>query len=397
MKRVCVVGLGYVGLPLADLCFKKGYDVYGLEVAGHKVSAIRESHPHIKLNEANSLSADVVLICVPTPVDENNYPDMHYIKDAVNKIVTELGSNKPLIVLESTVNPFVSRKIMLPIFEEKGFVVGRDFYLAHCPERIDPGNLQWPLEKVPRVVGTITKEGLDVASEFYRNILEAEVYPMESIEAAEMVKIYENSFRAVNIAFANEMAIVMQNLNLDVKEVIDAVKTKPYGLDICKPGPGVGGHCIPVDPFYLISESQKRGHNPKFLRHAMEVNHYMPQYTVNLLVQALNEIGKSLRGSRIGCLGVAYKKDVNDLRGSPALDVLEKIKGMGAELLVHDPYVPEYNNASAEEVMACDAVMLLTNHTRFNSLDFSSVPVVIDSRNVLDKKKLRGVYKGIGR
>jgi len=210
-------------------------------------------------------------------------------------------------------------------------------------------------------------------------------------------KIYENSLRAVNIAYANEMAIVMQNLKLDAKEVIGGVKTKPFGLDLCFPGPGVGGHCIPVDPFYLIEESQKRGFDPSFLRRAMRVNNYMPTYTVSLLTHAMNDVGKSVNGSTIGILGVSYKKNVGDLRESPALDIIKKIKRLGGVLKVYDPYVASHTNATVEDVMRCDAVMLLTNHDTFSHLDFSNVPVVIDGRNVIDKKNISGVYKGIGR
>ncbi|MBS3073043.1 nucleotide sugar dehydrogenase [Candidatus Pacearchaeota archaeon] len=396
-KSVCVIGLGYVGLPLALLSVEKGYTVYGLEVHEKKIDFIKQNYPQILLNHPFALKANIVIIAVPTPVDERKMPDLTDVKNACSMIAENLDHAGRLIILESTVNPFVSRKIMLPIFEEKGFKEGRDFYLAHCPERIDPGNKRWDVSNIPRVVGGISDEALKRAINYYKDILSGEVMSMSSIEAAEMTKIYENSLRAVNIAFANEMAIVMQNMKLDVKEVLKGVKTKPFGLDLCNPSCGVGGHCIPVDPFYLIEESMKRGFDPRFLATAMKVNGYMPSYTVSLLMHAMNDVGKSIRGSTVGMLGVSYKKNVEDLRESPALDIIKKVNSLGAIIKIYDPYIPDYSNSTAEEVLNCDAVMLLTDHDEFLDYDYSKVSVLIDGKNALEPHKIGGVYKGIGR
>lgn len=397
MKSVCVIGLGYVGLPLALLSAEKGYIVYGLENNPQKAEKLRREHTNISINHPDALLSDVIIIAVPTPVDESKNPDLTPVRVACEQVVEKLTGKKQLIILESTVNPFISRKFVLPILESTGFVEGKDFFLAHCPERIDPGNVKWNVSNIPRVVGALHPDGLEKVQAFYQSILSAEVLALSSIEAAEMTKIYENSLRAVNIAFANEMAIVMQNMRLDAKEVIQGVKTKPFGLDMCSPSCGVGGHCIPVDPFYLIDESLKRGFDPSFLRTAMKVNGYMPSYTVSLLTSALNEVGKSVKGTKVGVLGVAYKKNVDDVRESPALDVIKRVRSLGADLKVYDPFLPEYSNATKEEVLACDAVMLLTDHTEFLQYDLSHVPVFIDGKNVLEKHKVGGVYKGIGR
>ena len=396
-KSVCVIGLGYVGLPLALLSVEKGYTVYGLEVSEKKIEFIKQNHPQILLNHSFALKSDIVIIAVPTPIDERKMPDLTDVKNACNSIAENLDHSGRLIILESTVNPFVSRKFMLPIFEAKGFKEGKDFYLAHCPERIDPGNKKWDVSNIPRVVGGISDEAMKRATDFYKSIISGDVISMSSIEAAEMVKIYENSLRAVNIAFANEMAMVMQNLKLDVKEILKGVKTKPFGLDLCYPSCGVGGHCIPVDPFYLIEESIKRGFDPRFLATAMKVNGYMPSYTVSLLMHAMNDIGKSIRGSTIGILGVSYKKNVEDLRESPALEIIKRVNSLGAIIKIYDPFIPEYSNSSSEEVLNCDAVMLLTDHDEFLSYDYSKVHVLIDGKNVLEPNKIGGVYKGIGR
>ncbi len=396
-KSVCIIGLGYVGLPLALLSVEKGYTVYGLELNEKKAEQIRQKHPQILVNHPFALKSNIVIIAVPTPVDERKMPDLTDVKNACNSIAENLDHSGRLIILESTVNPFVSRKLILPIFESKGFKEGRDFYLAHCPERVDPGNMTWNVSNIPRVVGGISDESMKRARDYYKSIVSADVMPLSSIEAAEMVKIYENSFRAVNIAYANEMAIIMQNLKLDVKEILKGVKTKPFGLDMCQPSCGVGGHCIPVDPFYLIDESLKRGFDPKFLSTAMKVNGYMPSYTVSLLMHAMNDIGKSIRGSNVGILGISYKKNVEDLRESPALDIIKKVNSLGATIKIFDPYLPDYSNATAEEILECDAVMLLTDHDEFLDYDYSRVPVVIDGKNALEPHKVGGVYKGIGR
>lgn len=397
MRSVCVIGLGYVGLPLALLSAEKGYTVYGLENNLGKAEKLAQQYTHILINHPDALLSDVIIIAVPTPVDESKNPDLSPVRVACEQIAEKLTSKGQLIILESTVNPFISRKFVLPLLEKKGLHEGKDFFLAHCPERINPGDPKWNVSNIPRVVGALHSDGLEKVKNFYESILSAEVFALSSIEAAEMTKIYENSLRAVNIAFANEMAIIMQNMKLDAKEIILGVKTKPFGLDLCFPSCGVGGHCIAVDPFYLIDESLKRGFDPSFLRIAMRVNGYMPNYTVSLLTHALNEIGKSVKGTKVGILGVAYKKNVDDVRESPALDIIKRVKSLGADLKIYDPFLPEYSTATKEEVLGCDAVLLLTDHSEFLDYDFSGIPVLIDGKNALEKHKVGGVYKGIGR
>jgi UDP-N-acetyl-D-glucosamine dehydrogenase len=396
MRRLCIIGLGYVGSAVAKLANTQGYTVYGLEISPQQCENIRVTQPYIKLNHPDSLQSETIIIAVPTPINEKNMPDLEMVKSAAKKVAQNINKTGQLVVLESTINPSVSRKIILPIFESYGHKVGTDFYLAHCPERINPGS-DWDIADIPRVIGAITSIGLENSLEFYRNILNASVTPLSSIESAEMVKIYENSFRAVNIAFANEMALVNSEFGLDTLEIINGVKTKPFGLDICQPGPGVGGHCIPVDPFYLIEESKARGFEPKFLKHAMEINNYMPRYVTSILIEGLNEISKCIKGSTIGILGVSYKRDVGDTRESPSLKVIDYINKLGGIVHVFDPFLPELSTNSLKEVMACEAIILMTDHSIFKSLDFSNVPVVIDGRNVLDRSKIQGVYRGIGR
>ncbi len=397
MESVCIIGLGYVGLPLALRSLEKGYTVYGLENHPEKIESLQEKYPLLSINSPKALHADIIIIAVPTPIENTKVPNLSHVSIACEDIVENLTGNGQLIILESTVNPFVSRKFVLPILEKNGAIEGKDFFLTHCPERIDPGNLKWNVVNIPRVVGAISPEGLRKAMVFYKTILSGEVFPMSSIESAEMTKIYENSLRAVNIAFANEMAIVMQNMKLDAKEVINAVKTKPFGLDLCFPSCGVGGHCIPVDPFYLIDESLKRGFDPSFLRTAMKINNFMPGYTVSLLTHALNDVGKSVNGSKIGVLGVAYKPNVGDIRESPSLDIIKRIKSLGGNLKIYDPFLPDYSNATKEEVLSADAVLLLTNHNEFLDYDYSKVSVLIDGKNALERHQVGGVYKGIGR
>ena len=397
MGCVCIIGLGYVGLPLALLSAEKGYTVYGLENNTRKAEELSIKYSQLHINHEDALSSEIIIIAVPTPVDESKNPDLTPVRVACEQVADHLTGKGQVVILESTVNPFVSRKFVLPILEKNGYHEGKEFFLAHCPERIDPGNPTWNVSNIPRVIGALSKEGLEKAASFYKSILSAEVQSLSSIESAEMVKIYENSLRAVNIAFANEMAIVMQNMKIDAKEIIQGVKTKPFGLDLCFPSCGVGGHCIPVDPFYLIDESLKRGFDPSFLRTAMRVNGYMPAYTVSLLMHALNDAGRSVKGAKVGVLGVAYKRNVDDVRESPALEILKRVKSLGAELKVYDPFIPEYTDATAEDVLACDAVLLLTDHSEFLQYDYSKIPVVIDGKNALERHRVTGVYKGIGR
>lgn len=400
MKNVCVIGLGYVGLPLAELCLKKGYKVSGLEVDSAKVERISKSHPGIILNEPNSVAnSDIAIICVPTPVDNNKMPDLSCVISATNEVARGLHKGM-LVIMESTVNPCVTDEDVQPILESTGLKAGIDFNLAHCPERINPGDPHWHVGNIPRVIGATTKEGCKRAKEFYESILNAPIKEMSSIKAAEAVKIVENSFRDVNIAFVNELAKSFTKFGIDITEVIEGAKTKPFGFMAHYPGCGVGGHCISVDPYYLIEKAKLLGFDHKLLKLAREINSGMPHYTVELVVNALNETGKSLKGSKIGILGLTYKPGVEDLRESPALEVVEELKKRKAEILAYEPYIPSMSNATAEEAINnTDVVVLLTAHPEFKALDYSKAKIIVDGRNFLDKTSLskHSRYSGIGR
>lgn len=400
MESVCIIGLGYVGLPLAELCLKKGYKVYGLEVDSSKIKRIKNNFPNIILNDPKAIAkSDIAIICVPTPVDHNKKPDLSCVISASKEVAKGLHKGM-LVVMESTVNPCVTEEDVQPILENTGLKAGADFDLAHCPERINPGDPKWHVGNIPRVIGATTKEGCRRAKAFYEGILDAPVKEMSSIKAAEAVKIVENSFRDVNIAFVNELAKSFTKFGIDITEVIEGAKTKPFSFLAHYPGCGVGGHCISVDPYYLIEKAMTLGFDHKLLKLAREINNSMPFHTVDLVVNALNEAGKSVKGSKIGILGLAYKGGIEDLRESPALEIVEELKKRNANLLIHEPYVPHLSNATAEEAINnTDIVVLLTSHPEFKDMDYSRAKIVIDGRNFLDKENIakQTKYIGIGR
>lgn len=421
-QTVCIVGLGYVGLPLAIRAKEKGYAVYGLDTNQKRVDMINRKKSPIeeKFLEENLprypitattdpvvlRAADVILICVPTPVDEHHYPDLAPVIGASRTIAKHCKKNA-LIVLESTVNPGVSEEIVRPIFEEAEFIIGKTIFIAHCPERINPGDPKWNVTNIPRVVGSFDKEGLDRALRFYGNIVDAPIRPMRSIREAEAVKIVENSFRDINIAFVNELAKSFDRLDIDVKDVIDGAATKPFAFMPHYPSCGVGGHCIPVDPYYLIEHAKKRGFDHKFLRTARAINNSMPFYTIELLQDALNEIKLPLNGTRIGILGIAYKANIDDQRESPYFPILKILHEHGAKTVSYDPHVRSQSTVrSLEELLRkVDAVVIVTNHDEFTTIEprtFKNhgIKVIIDGKNCLDKNTLRKegiIYKGIGR
>ncbi|MFH1721001.1 MAG: nucleotide sugar dehydrogenase [Candidatus Altiarchaeota archaeon] len=422
-KRVCVVGLGYVGMPLALLIQKKGHPIIGYEIDEKIVEGLNSGHLHINdprlMKEYESLKdsfhatkdpkealvgAEIIIICVPTPIDEKNNPDLNPLEEAVRTVSKHL-KRETLVVIESTIYPGVTEHFIKPLLEESGLNAGTDFFLAHCPERIDPGNEKWTIANIPRVVGALTSEGLRRASSFYRSILEAEVYEARYVREAEAAKVVENTFRDINIAYVNELAKSFDKLGIDVVDVIKAASTKPFGFMAHYPGCGVGGHCIPVDPYYLIERAKQSGFDPKFLSLAREINNSMPDYTINLLVDALNQVKLPVKGTKIGLLGLAYKGNVDDIRQSPSLKLKEKLEEMGAEVKVFDPFIPKGSDVKgAEELLSsCEAIILASSHNQFKELDFSNAPklkVVIDGRNFLDKKNLESLgilYKGIGR
>lgn len=421
-KTVCVIGLGYVGLPLATQCALKGYKVYGLDNDKKKVkkinagkSPIKEkfldknlSRVNLKVSTDNKIirKSDIVLVCVPTPIDKNFYPDLNPIKNAIEAIVKNLKKNQ-LIIIESTINPGVCEEVIEPIFKKAGYKIGKDYYLAHCPERINPGDLKWNITNIPRVVGSLNKKGLAMALKFYRSIIGAEIHPMKSIREAEAVKIVENSFRDINIAFVNELAKSFDCMGIDAVDVIKGASTKPFAFIPHWPSCGVGGHCIPVDPYYLIERAKLSGFDHEFLKIARKVNNSMPEYAVELLQDALNEIKLSLKGTAVGILGLSYKANVDDLRETPAFKIIDKLKNYGAKVFIFDPYFPKMSDVKNIEVLLkkSEAVMLVTGHKEFKEIDPKlfkkhKIKIILDGKNCLDKKKIEKlgiIYKGIGR
>ncbi len=421
---VTIVGIGYVGLPLACLCGEKGYQTFGISKDRKKVNNINKGISPIKGDEdldgwvaKKSFTAttsydsipksDIIVICVPTPIDERHNPDLTPVRDASKKIAKYLKKGQ-LVIMESTVNPGVCEEVIRPILEKgSGLEAGKDFYLAHAPERINPGDPQWNVRNIPRCVGALSKRGLQLALKFYRRIISAEIRPMKSIKAAEATKIIENSFRDINIAFVNELAKSFEVLGIDLVDVIDGAKTKPFAFMAHYPSCGVGGHCIPVDPYYLIERARVAGFDHRFLKLAREINNSMPAYTVGQLMKGLNEIKKPLKGTKVGLLGLSYKANIDDLRESPALDILKLLKKEGAEVIVFDPYFPQQSDVPTLEALLkrVDAVVIATNHREFVSLTPSmlkknGVKVVVDGKNCLDKQRIQGakiIYRGIGR
>ena len=382
MKRkqtVCVVGLGYVGLPLAMRSLERGYEAIGFDLDKKKNKLINQGKCPIeekflekyfkkfKLratdNPRQIKKADIILICVPTPVDEKFFPDLTPVKSASDMVAKNIKKGA-LVVLESTVNPGVSEEVVRPIFKEHGHKIGKDVFIAHCPERIDPGNKRWNVTNIPRVVGAFSKKGLKKAQEFYESIVDGEIYPMKSIREAEAVKVVENSFRDVNIAFVNELAKSFDKLEIDVKDVILGASTKPFSFMPHFPSCGVGGHCIPVDPYYLIERAKETGFDHKFLRIAREINNSMPIYTVELMQDALNEVGLSVKGTNVGVLGISYKANVDDVRESPSLKIIELLKSQGARVHTFDPHIPSKSSVNSlnEFLKKSEAVILVTDH-----------------------------------
>jgi len=419
---VCVIGLGYVGLPLAIRCVEKGYKVYGLELDRAKVKMINrgispieekyleENLPRFTFEASTDekviKKSDIVLICVPTPVDEKFYPILEPVIKATKMIARNLKKGA-LVVLESTVNPGVCEEIIKPIFDKAGFKIGKDVFISHCPERINPGDPKWNVTNIPRVVGSFEKRGLQKALKFYKSIVTGEIRPMKSIREAEAVKIVENSFRDINIAFVNELAKSFDKLGIDVKDVILGASTKPFAFMAHFPSCGVGGHCIPVDPYYLIERAKQSGFDHEFLKIARKINNSMPAYTVELLQDALNEIKMPMKGTPIGVLGVAYKANVDDVRESPAVKIIKQLEKYGATPLIFDQHIPERSTVKNldELLKKSKAIILVTDHTEFKTIDPRTfkkfgIKVVIDGKNCFDKnaiEKLGILYKGIGR
>ncbi len=407
-----VIGLGYVGLPLAVEKAKAGFHVVGFDIQPEKVDMVNAGHNYIgdvvaadleKIVKNGRLEAtsdfdelcscDVIAICVPTPLDVFKQPDLEFVIRSTREVAKRLKRGM-LVVLESTTYPGTTEDVMKPILENTGLVCGKDFFLAFSPERVDPGNLRFKTKNTPKVVGGTGPESIEVAKLLYESILDAPVFVVSSPKEAEMTKILENTFRIVNIALVNEMAVVANKMGMNIWEVIEAASTKPFGFMPFFPGPGVGGHCIPIDPYYLTHIARKYGFHTQLIETAGDINDSMPEYVVTRVMKALNEQGRCMNGAKVVMMGIAYKEDVEDIRHSPALGVFDSLKKSHAVVSVVDPYVKQFEwkekyiktvPLSEELVRECDAVVITTAHKR--NIDYKMIvnnaKYIFDSKNVM--------------
>jgi len=416
--RVGVVGLGYVGLPLVKLFLNKGFSVTGFDIDPRKVSLLNQGKSYIRHISAQELQlflrqkkfkatadfsklrdVDAIIICVPTPLDAHKNPDLSYVLGTAEVIGKYLRKGQ-LVSLESTTYPGTTEEELLPILERRGLKAGRDFFLAFSPEREDPGNKQYSTETIPKVVGGLTPDCRRLAGLLYGQVVLRTVI-VSSPRVAEAVKLLENIFRSVNIALVNEMKIILALMGIDVWEVIKAASSKPFGYMPFYPGPGYGGHCIPVDPFYLTWKAKEVDYNTKFIELAGEINTRMPYYVVNKTIEALNARGRSIRGAKILVLGIAYKKDIDDQRESPTLKIVSILKAKGARVDYNDPYVPrsaghrEYPGLelrsvalTARRLKSSDAVIIATDHSSYDYDWIASLaPLVVDTRNAVGRRR----------
>jgi UDP-N-acetyl-D-glucosamine dehydrogenase len=407
--KLGVIGLGYVGLPLAVEFARAGFEVVGYDVDAVRVAELKAGRSYIPdvssahlaevvkngkftaTTDAKALAiVDIIDICVPTPLRKTKDPDMTYVVQAVDACAA-IQRKGQLIILESTTYPGTTVEVVQPALAAKGFKPGVDFYLAFSPERVDPGNAQYQTRNIPKVVGGINEDSTRAAVAFYSQVMDT-VVPVSSPSVAEMVKLLENTFRAVNIGLVNELAMMCHRMNLDVWEVIDAAKTKPFGFMPFYPGPGLGGHCIPIDPHYLSWKARQYNFEARFIDLAGNINSAMPEFVVTRIIDALNARKRSLNGSRIHIIGVAYKRDVNDLRESPALEIIEQLAHRGASISYTDPYVPAFKHAGLDLTSVpekdmhkgIDCGVIVTDHKVF---DYPAMverfPLLVDSRNAL--------------
>jgi UDP-N-acetyl-D-glucosamine dehydrogenase len=408
--RLGVLGLGYVGLPLAVSYAKAGFRVTGFDLDESKVAGVNAGDSYIIDVPSDELagvvqsghlkattdfsqlaSMDSVNICVPTPLGKTRDPDITFIQAAVGSIAASMHSGL-LVILESTTYPGTTEEVILPLLSENGFQVGKDFFLAFSPERVDPGNPTYNTINIPKVVGGVTSNCTEVARNLYEQVMDT-VVPVSSVRVAETVKLLENTFRSVNIGLVNEIALMCSAMDIDVWEVIDGAATKPFGFMPFYPGPGLGGHCIPIDPFYLSWKAKQAGSEARFIDLAGQINGFMPRHVLKLVTQGLNDRRKSVNGSKVLVVGMAYKPGIDDMRESPALDILEMLANLGAETSWYDPHVeslpagidsPQLMEWSKEAVGAFDAAVIVTPHPAVDHrLLLESGPVIIDTRNAL--------------
>ena len=420
-KKIGIIGLGYVGLPLAILIAEAGYKVLGFDLQENVCKILNSGESHIKDIPSNRVKdvvqnnlfiatknfelleeCDVISICVPTPLNKMKDPDLSYVISATEEIKKFLKRGQ-LIILESTTFPGTTRQLVLPILESSGLKVGNDFYLCFSPERVDPGNELWNTKNTPKLIGGVTEKCKQHGTEFYSFVFD-KIITVSNAEIAELVKVYENTFRMINIALANELSIICDKLNLDVWEVIDAASTKPFGFMKFTPGPGLGGHCIPLDPHYLTWKLRTLDYNIEIIDLASEINSKMPLYIVNKIGDSLNNIYKSFKGSNILIMGIAYKKDIDDIRESPALDIIMYLQKRGANVYFHDPHCPTIINdghvdiqnlpmnsvpLTDDFVKKMDLVAIITDHS---SIDYNIISnnakIIIDTRGVFKKNIL---------
>ena len=413
--RIGILGMGYVGMPLAVAFAEAGFNVLGIDPDQRKVDAFNKNISYIqdvptetvvrlkqagKLNMTTDFAAlkdmDAVSICVPTPLRQTGDPDMSFINSAADQLAKYVHKGM-VVVLESTTYPGTTREVMIPkLTEQSGLKVGEDIFICFSPERVDPGRKDWTTFNTPKVIGGITAACVEVAQAWYSGAIKT-VVPVSSAEAAEMAKLLENTFRMINIGLVNELAIMCERLGVDVWEVIDAAATKPFGFMKFTPGPGLGGHCIPIDPLYLSWKMKEMNYNARFIELASEINTNMPRYVVGRILDAMNDRGKVLKGSKVLVLGVAYKPDIDDVRESPALDVIALLKKKGAQVSYHDPYIPQIHHENEgwkmdsvkdamKAVKESDAVVIVTNHKAYDyQAILAQAKFVFDSRNALGK------------
>lgn len=426
--KVAILGMGYVGVPHAVLMAKSGFLVSGIDIQKKRIDKLNRGESYIgdvkdkeleeiiknkKFRAFNNFTplktADIILICVPTPLDKNKVPDISYMVSTAKEIAKYLKPDK-LIILESSTYPGTTREIILPELEKikSKLKVGKDFFLAYSPERIDPGNKEYRLKDVPRVVGGITQKCTKLATQFYQSFIRAKVIPLTSAETAEMTKCLENIFRLVNISMVNELALLCGRMGIDIWEVIEAAKTKPYGYFPFYPSPKVGGHCIPLDPFYLSYKAKEYSFWIRFIEMAGEVNEQMPHYVMTKVIWVLNMKGKPVRGSRVLVWGVSYKKDIGDTRESAAYDIIADLVRKGAKIDYFDPYVPKLEvkhrilkkpvilksiKYSLQSLKKYDLVLILTDHSAFDYEKLAKrAKLVVDTRNAIKSRKHKNVF-----
>jgi UDP-N-acetyl-D-glucosamine dehydrogenase len=405
-----IIGLGYVGLPLAVEFAKGGFKVVGYDVSERVVKALMDGRSHIQdvpsselaalvkrglfkatTDEKQLAAADAISIAVPTPLVKTRDPDMSYVISA-SETVSRVAHEGLLVVLESTTYPGTTREVLLPMLEKRGLAIGEDVFLAFSPERVDPGNPVYHTKNTPKVVGGITPACTEIAAALYSSVID-NVVPVSTTESAELVKLLENTFRSVNIGLVNEMAIVCDKLGVDVWEVINAAATKPFGFMKFTPGPGIGGHCIPLDPHYLAWKMRTLNYKTRFIDLASEINSQMPAYVMEKVAQALNDERKPVNGSRVLIIGVAYKPNIDDIRESPALDVIRLLEQHGADVVYHDPFIPSFREdghvregveLTAQELRKSDAVVIVTDHRKIDyQLLMDEANLIVDSRNAM--------------